>query len=208
MKGYRESQTKDLISLALEGQEKGVSLSKVFEDYSKKCGKAKGSVRNYYYFLVKEAKENDELLQKYPELGKLTSVKNVSFSKKEEQALLDAVNEGVMQGKSIRRTIMELSCGDQKLALRYQNKYRNLCKNIAPKKAFPKDKLLNELSEKINNLVEKIGRSLREENAKLEKKNQELILENKRLKKQISMGIIEKYFEKNSSTNFSVNSEQ
>ena len=91
MKGYKDSQTQDLITLALEGQEKGVSLSKVFEDYSKKCGKAKGSVRNYYYFLIKEAKQNDELLQKYPNLGKLTSVKNVGFSKNEEQALLDAL---------------------------------------------------------------------------------------------------------------------
>ena len=199
MKGYTENQTKELITQAYEGQEKGISLSKVFENFAQKYGKARGSVRNYYYFLVKQAKEDSSLTQKYPELKKLTSSKNISFTKLEEESLLQAVNEGVMQGKSIRKTIIDLSCGDQKLALRYQNKYRNLCKNQEPKKAFPKDKLLGELSSKINNLVEKIGRSLREENEKLLKKNKELLKENKKLKKQISMGIIEKYFEKNAS---------
>lgn len=198
MKGYTDSQTKELIALAVSGQEKGISLSKVFKAYSEKCGKAKGSVRNYYYFLIKEAKESSSLQEKYPDIQKLTSAKNVSFTEIEEQSLLDAVNAGVMQGKSVRKTIMELSHGDQKLALRYQNKYRNLCNGIAPKKQFPKDKLLDSLSEKINSLVEKIGRSLREENQKLIQKNQELMTENKKLKKQISLGLIEKYFEENS----------
>lgn len=195
MKGYTESETKELIALAVESQEKGISLSKVFKTYSEKCGKAKGSVRNYYYFLIKEAKESRYLQEKYPDIQKLTSNKNVGFTKAEEQNLLDAVNEGVMQGKSIRKTIMELSGGDSKLALRYQNKYRNLCKDMKPGKQFPKDKLLEELSGKINSLVEKIGKSLREENQKLAQKNQELRTENKKLKKQISLGIIEKYFE-------------
>lgn len=194
MKGYTDGQTKELLSLAAKGRSKGVSLSKVFENYAEICGKAKGSIRNYYYFLVKEAKNNGALVEKYPELGGFLNSQNVSFTKDEEQELINKVNEGVMQGKSIRRTIMELSGGDQKLALRYQNKYRNMCKNISPDKRYPKDRLFDELSGKINDLVMKIGKTLRDENEKLKQKNKELSDENKKLKKQISMGIIEKYF--------------
>ena len=37
--------------------------------------------------------------------------------------------EGISQGKSCKQVILDMASGNEKLALRYQNKYRNLLKN-------------------------------------------------------------------------------
>ena len=42
---------------------------------------------------------------------------------------LKLVLKGVAEGRSVRSVISSISNGNEKLALRYQNKYRNLLKN-------------------------------------------------------------------------------
>jgi hypothetical protein len=51
--GYTEEEAKSLIEYIYQGKKAGKTLSSLFETYGKKNGRAKGSVRNYYYALMK-----------------------------------------------------------------------------------------------------------------------------------------------------------
>jgi hypothetical protein len=125
--GYKE---KDVLGLAQFIKNRGnASLSSVFEKYGLASGKAKGTVRNLYYALAKVSRQDDEFCKKYLN-GKSLSVNQiVEFSSDEEQSLIDSILLERAQGKSVRSIIMNMANGDSRLALRYQNKYRNALKN-------------------------------------------------------------------------------
>ena len=163
MKGYSKAETQKLIKLALEAEKSGASLSKVFEKFANATGRATGSVRNYYYQLLK----NENAKSQYTGAGELVVGKNVKFDNEELEKLEKAVEEGVKKGASVRHTLMLLAHGDAKLALRYQNKYRNIQKSKNAPISRNKDKQYELLASKINDLIERIGKELREENERL-----------------------------------------
>ena len=177
-----------------EAIKNGASLTGVFEAFAMKTGRAKGSVRNYYYQLIDRAKTQTELKEEFPVLNGLSVSKNVNFTKDEEKRLIDGVEKGVKTGKSVRKTISELAGGDEKLALRFQNKYRNIkCRNN--KKVFnDKSAAYSEIADKINGLVDRIGRSLRNENERLKRKVEMLTEENAMLKKHLTKSLVKEYF--------------
>lgn len=125
--GYKE---KDIIGLAEFLKDRGgESLSSTFTKYALINGKAKGTIRNLYYALAKRSNIDKEFCDKYFG-GKPIQINNVvEFDEQEEKNLVKKILVERQDGKSVRSIIMELADGNARLALRYQNKFRNLLKN-------------------------------------------------------------------------------
>ncbi|MCH5161424.1 MAG: hypothetical protein J1G04_05280 [Clostridiales bacterium] len=120
-------QTKQLFEMCDNMRKCGKGLSAAFGEMSKRTGKSVNSVRNYYYAQAKTFELVPEVAAK---LGiKTHGVKRaafVPFTEKEIDSLIEHILVSKAAGKSVRAAILELSKGDGKLALRYQNKYRSV----------------------------------------------------------------------------------
>ena len=137
--GYKTKDVEGLIECLKDS--KNQSLSKIFEQYALKTGKSKGTVRNLYYALAKASKQDQEFCDAYLGGKQLSVNQIVEFSKDEEENLVEQILLEKARGKSVRGAIMERANGDAKLALRYQNKFRNALKN--------KTELVNKTVEKL-----------------------------------------------------------
>ncbi len=188
-----EQQIKELLGLAYEAKSRGESLSKVFEDFAKRTGRAQGSIRNVYYSSLKQTSSDEEYKRSVLGEKNLSPAKIISFEDCETDFLLEKILTGVTFGKSVRRVISEMT-ENPKLALRYQNKYRNVVrfdrkrvqairqriiedygKCYDPyKESAPSDELLSKLKREINLLCDKIALEQREENQSLKQKILEL----------------------------------
>ena len=125
--GYTEEEAKNLVDFIKEGKQKGKTLTYLFESYGLKRGRAKGSVRNYYYALMKNEKQ-DERIVKLLDGSSLSVEKIREFTEEETDEALRSILAEKSKGLSVRRAIFNLSGGDDKLMLRLQNKYRNTLK--------------------------------------------------------------------------------
>ncbi len=197
--GFTDDEVAELASAAEQAKINNEKLTVVFEDFAKKHGRAKGSVRNFYYEFIRMCSQDEELKNKY--FKNLPAVSRPkAFDKDEEKFLIDKILNGKRQNKSVRRVISELSGGDEKLSLRYQNKYRNILKNdpelidktatemgvalpAGPSGADVKvpDIIMKQLKTSINKLVDNISRSVRDENVELKRKADLLEQENRAL---------------------------
>ena len=198
-RGFSEKETRELAKMAENAKLQNKGLNEVFTEFARTHGRAKGSVRNFYYKLVadiKRGKTDNKYFSSMPEINRAKA-----FDKQEEKLLIEAVNEGVKNNKSVRRTLNELSGGDGKLMLRFQNKYRNLMSkkpelfasenhngslnaDLKEKNYFEKvpDFTLNRLKNEINNLVKNIAAKAKQENESLKKENLRLKDENSALR--------------------------
>ncbi len=201
--GYREKDVLELAQFLLK--EKEGQLSEKFQRFAINSGKAKGTVRNLYYALAKMSQSDQEFCDKYLG-GKAVEVeKIVSFSEVEERKLIKDILTLTSRGVSVRKAIKELSEGQEKVALRYQNKYRNaiskkpeLIKEIkeqlkeegvifkekdAKNERFIKisDEQFEKLKKEIDGLVGRIQLKERKENEYLRQKIAVLEKENLRL---------------------------
>lgn len=125
--GYTEEEAKSLVEYIKEGKQKGKTLTWLFETYGMQRGRAKGSVRNYYYALMKNEKQ-DERIVKLLDGSSLSVEKIKEFTEEETDETLRSILAEKSKGLSVRRAIFNLSNGDDKLMLRLQNKYRNTLK--------------------------------------------------------------------------------
>ena len=125
--GYTEEEAKSLVDFIKEGKQKGKTLTYLFETYGLQNGRAKGSVRNHYYALMKNEK-GDERIVKLLDGSELSVEKIREFTKEETDEVLRSILAEKSKGLSVRRAIFNLSGGDDKLMLRLQNKYRNTLK--------------------------------------------------------------------------------
>ena len=192
--GFKE---KDVLGLCefLE-KRKNRPLTEVFEEYAERSGKQKGTVRNLYYAMAKKSKEDGEFRDKYFG-GKEIKVSSVrAFSEEEAKDIVKKILLKKEEGKSVRRAVGEISNGDMKLALRFQNKYRsamtdeNLLETLKKEgfrvvPAREKKEVLT-VKREINGLVERIAFELRKENAILREEIAELKRENSALLRGIS----------------------
>lgn len=191
---------KKTVELCDEYKRMGRPLGEAFEKIAIDTGRAKGSIRNAYYAAIKRA-ETDEAYgialfgTKPPSVAKI-----IEFDAAEARALCKKILLSLCDGKSVRRAIAEIS-PDQKTALRYQNKYRNMLVNdrsvvesvvaeikrergecFDPYKKVESDVLLNRLKYEINALYERVWANLRKENAALKSKVERLEKENAELR--------------------------
>lgn len=194
--GYKESDVTGLAEFLTNNPEK--PLSKVFEEYAVSVGKAKGTVRNLYYALIKLCSDNVEFCNKYFNGNPPKAEHSKAFTPEQEDWLLQKVITEKNKGRSVRSVINQISNGNMKLALRYQNKYRSLLVS-KPEKVSAMDKKVNErycepqkkemisetqmlkLKKEINALVERISDKIKKENNYLKARNSYLQAENIRL---------------------------
>ena len=119
--------------------------------------------------------------------------KIVPFTEAETDGILREILKQKSKGVSVRRAVLNLAKGDDRLMLRYQNKYRNVV-NKEPERL---ERLLKEcgfgstdeaqkrIEEEINGLYDKLAASLKEENKRLTTVLKRLTDENALLKLQI-----------------------
>ncbi len=194
--GYTEEEARNLVEYIKEGKRKGKTLTYLFESYGLHHGRAKGSVRNYYYALMKNER-GDERIVKLLDGSELSVEKIKEFSPKETEEILRNILTEKSKGMSVRRAIFNLSNGDDKLMLRLQNKYRNVLKKqperiaeiaeemglkeeaerifSAGKESAPdRDFLRRRLENEINALYDRLAQGLKEENERLRNENARL----------------------------------
>ncbi len=204
--GYTEEEAKNLVEFIKEGKQKGKTLTYLFATYGLENGRAKGSVRNYYYTLMKN-ENHDERIVRLLDGSDLTVEKIREFTPEETDEVLKSILAEKSKGLSVRRAIFNLAKGDDKLMLRLQNKYRNTLKKqpeklaalakelglkdpVAPaktadreKKSLPdRDFLRHRLENEINALYDRLTQTLKTENERLRAENEKLKEENARLK--------------------------
>ena len=189
--GYTEEEAKTLINYVCEGVSAGNTLSGIFASYAQKTGRAKGSVRNYYYALLRTT--GDERVKELLKGTNLKAEKIVQFSEKETDEILKGILMQKSKGISVRKAVLNLSGGDNKLMLRYQNKYRN----VLSKQPEKIEKLMKEcgldtaddarkkLENEINDLYDRLASGLKEENTRLSLMIKRLSVENSLLKLQL-----------------------
>ncbi len=196
--GYTEEEARNLVEYIKEGKRKGKTLTYLFETYGLRHGRAKGSVRNYYYALMKNERA-DERIVRLLDGSELSVEKIKEFSPEETEEALRSILAEKSKGMSVRKAIFNLSKGDDKLMLRLQNKYRNMLKKqprriaeIAEemglceeaerlrgvkeeeKKLPDMDFLRRRLENEINALYDRLAQGLKEENERLREENARL----------------------------------
>lgn len=172
--GYTEEEASGLIEYIYAGKNAGKTLSYLFATYGQQHSRAKGSVRNYYYALLKQ--RDDERVNRLLQGKELEAGVIRPFSEEETDQMLEDVLREKSKGFSVRRAIMNIAGGDEKLMLRIQNKYRNLLKKqpervakaakaagIEEEKTF----LQRKLEREIDALYSRLAVDLRRENEQL-----------------------------------------
>lgn len=190
--GYSAEEAKNLVEFIAEGKRAGRPLSGMFAQYAEKTGRAKGSVRNYYYSLLRCT--GDERVKKLLGGTYLKAEKIVPFTEEETDAVLKEILRRKSDGISVRRAVMELAGGDDKLMLRYQNKYRNTVvkqperiERLMRECGFKggEDEARKRIEAEINCLYDKLASSLKEENKRLTTMIKRLTDENALLRLQL-----------------------
>ena len=190
--GYTEEEAKSLVEYIWEGKQAGKTLTYLFAAYGAAHGRAKGSVRNYYYALMKNRGKDERVVKLLD--GKQLSVEQIrEFTEEETDRVLRSILAEKSKGVSVRRAICNIAKGDDKLMLRLQNKYRNVLKKqpgrveaVAAEMGLEtgeKSLLQRRLETEINALYDRLTRSLREENSRLSDENARLKKENEALRR-------------------------
>lgn len=202
MEKKNNQRARALADAVRKGKSEGKTLTEIFGEYGAQNNLARGSVRNAYYELVRKSR-NEAFSAKYLDGETLTAQEVHAFGAEEERTLVKTVLLGKRDGRSARSVIYELAGGDAKLALRFQNKYRNVLKmkpalvrslveeiQAESGSAFnplsdPAPRLkgtqLRRLQSEINALVERISDSVRAENERLKARVKALESENAEL---------------------------
>ena len=211
--GYTEEEARELIEFVEKGRQDGKTLTALFESFGRRHGRARGSVRNYYYALMKNEGGDQRIVRMLD--GKSLSVGKIrAFTEEEAEEAIRSILKEKAKGVSVRKAIFQLAEGDDKLMLRLQNKYRNTLKKSPEKIAAleremfgreltkqqkgrgryalngmdgltnaGKDALQKRLEREINALYDRLARSLKAENDRLSEENGRLRAEVERLQK-------------------------
>lgn len=189
--GYTKEEAEELVRYISDGRSAGKTLTSLFAGYGKGHGRAAGSVRNYYYKLLKTQSAGARSLL---EGRQLRAAEVVPFSEEEKGEMLRLILTERRKGCSVRRAIFNVCGGDEKKMLRYQNKYRNMLKK-QPEEVraaaerlgaeFPRPTQLLEkrLEREIDALYGRLAASLREENERLREAVRRLTEENDLLRR-------------------------
>ena len=143
--GYTEEEARELVEFVEEGRRAGKTLTALFAEYGSRRGRARGSVRNYYYALMKN-EQADERIVKLLDGRELSVGKIRAFTEEEADEAIRSILQEKAKGMSVRKAIFSLARGDDKLMLRLQNKYRNTLKKNPDKIASLSKELFGDAS--------------------------------------------------------------
>ena len=118
--GYTEEEARSFVQYMYAGRRTVRTWSSLVEGYAAKSGRAKGSVRNYYYALLRSTgnKEVKKLLR-----GTDLKAEPIrAFSEEETDRVLRSILTEKSKGISVRRAVLNLAGGDGKLMIRYKKK--------------------------------------------------------------------------------------
>ena len=146
--GYTEDEARELIDFVENGKRAGRTLTALFADFGDSHGRARGSVRNYYYAFMKN-EQGDERIVQLLDGRRLTVGKIRAFTEEEADDAFRSILKERAKGMSVRKAIFQLSGGDDKLMLRLQNKYRNTLKKEPERIAKLQRELFGENGEEI-----------------------------------------------------------
>ena len=131
-------------------------------------------MRNYYYAFLK--KQEDSRVKRILEGKNLAAGEIKPFTEEETDEMLKKILAERKKGYSVRRAIINVCGGDERLMLRMQNKYRNLLKKqpervekAARDAGIPEEKsfLQRKLEREIDALYSRLAIDLRRENERL-----------------------------------------
>ena len=138
--GYTKEEAKNLVEYVWTGKKAGKTLTALFKSYGEQHGRARGSVRNYYYALMRSAKSDERVMKLLD--GKDLSVEKIrEFTEEETHDALKSILAEKSKGVSVRRAILNVAGEDRKKMLRLQNKFRNVLKK-QPEKILQAEKEL------------------------------------------------------------------
>ncbi|HHW70979.1 MAG TPA: hypothetical protein GX392_06550 [Clostridiales bacterium] len=107
---------------------RNLPIIRAFEVISDRTGLKVNTIRNYYYRYINSLSDGDSLKDGEGQTKKVRS-KGKPFTAEEIEMLMTTMLKAQAEGKSVRGCANELSGGDAKLLIRYQNKYRNVIAN-------------------------------------------------------------------------------
>lgn len=206
--GYREQDVYGLVEF-IENN-KGKKLTTIFNEYAQQNKKSSGTIRNLYYAIVKKSINDETFKEKYCKNNYLSVTKKQQFSQCEAVQLVKKILRAKSKGISVRQAINTLANGDEKIALRLQNKYRVMLKTDREKV----EKIARELSSseginvtltrktkekisdfqflrlkrEIDSLVSNIAKQIKMENESLKQKVKDLTEENIKLSQMVLGG--------------------
>lgn len=114
--GWSEQDSDELMAQARQARQAGRPLREVFEAMAFRTGRKPNSIRNYYYA---RSREEDGVRRAHFK----------PFTDEEAEQLVEQVLRARASGESVRACVTRLADGDQRLMLRYQNKYRAMLKS-------------------------------------------------------------------------------
>lgn len=112
--GWSEAETEELMERARSAREEGRPLREVFEATARTTGRRPNSIRNFYYSQHRSGERRRRFRP---------------FESGEAENLTEQILSARAAGESVRACVMRMSGGDQRLMLRYQNKYRAMLRN-------------------------------------------------------------------------------
>lgn len=117
--GGWQAHEKSMLLYEIERAEaEGRPVKSVFQKVAEKTGRKPNSIRNYYYMKLKE---NEFVVNRIHTF--------VPFSKEEILNLIEVMLTEQVKGRSVRSIAMSMAEGDEKLMIRYQNKFRSTVRN-------------------------------------------------------------------------------
>ncbi|HIU46782.1 MAG TPA: hypothetical protein IAC59_05950 [Candidatus Fimadaptatus faecigallinarum] len=112
--GWSEAETAALMERARQAREQGRPLREVFEATAQSTGRRPNSIRNFYYAQNRDGERRARF---------------TPFDAGEAEQLTEQILTARASGESVRACVTRLSGGDQRLMLRYQNKYRAMLRS-------------------------------------------------------------------------------
>ncbi|MBO5285265.1 MAG: hypothetical protein J6B16_00020 [Clostridia bacterium] len=125
-------------------QNKNLTLTTVFKNFALQHDKSWGTIRNLYYAIIKKAGEDEDFKKRYLTGVDISVNKIDKFTNVEEKELIKSIILERSKTRSTRKAVYNLSGGNDKVALRYQNKFRSAIKNNPT--------LINEVNQELSSL--------------------------------------------------------
>ncbi len=123
---WQDKEVIDLFLTVKDIKNNNKPLSFAFVLHANKYNRKHNSVKNYYYYELKNLAQNPLRQHKLGiDIDVFRVKKHINFSQQEKSTLIQTIDKKVASGKSVRSVCYTLANGDIDKMQRYQNKYYN-----------------------------------------------------------------------------------